>query len=222
MAYEWDWSVIPRNAPLFLAGIETTVAITILTMGLSLVGGLLLAFLRLSRWRIVRWTVTAYVEIFRGTPFLMQLFWIFYGLPYVFGISIEPFIAGLATLSLNLSAFNSEIFRAGIVSVSRGQTQAGLALGMTPAQVMRRIVLPQAIRRVIPPLGSQWVSMFQATALVSFIAVPDLMYQSLILRSDTYRSLEILSASALMYLALGYPQAKLVDYLYRRTKTHEL
>lgn len=222
MGYQWDWSVIPQNADLFARGIGVTIAITVLTMAFSLPGGLLLAFVRLSRWRVARWAVTGYVEAFRGTPFLMQLFWIFYGLPYIFGVTLGAFVAGLLTLSLNLSAYNSEIFRAGIVSIGKGQTQAALALGMTPLQTMRRVVLPQAIRRVIPPLGSQWVSMFQATALVSFIAVPDLMYQSLVLRSDTYRSLEILSATALMYFALGYPQAKIVDYLYKRAKTHEL
>lgn len=221
MSYHWDWSVIPNNAHLFLRGAEITVELTILTMLISFVGGLAIAGIRLSRFGPARWFAVGYVEAFRTTPFLMQLFWIFYGLPYLFHLSISPFTAGLATLSLNLSAYNSEIFRAGIVSINAGQRQAGLAIGMTATQVMRRVVLPQALRRVIPPLGSQWVSMFQATSLVSFIAVPDLMYQSLILRSDTYRSLEILTAVAIIYLVLGYPQAKIVDYIYRRTKTHE-
>ncbi|TAN34704.1 amino acid ABC transporter permease [bacterium] len=222
MGYQWDWSVIPQNAGFFVAGIEMTLVLAVLTMLLSSIGGLLLAFARLSPWAPLRLVVVFYVETFRTTPFLIQLFWIFYGMPYVFGVSWPPFAAGLATLSLNLTAFNSEIFRAGIQSVAAGQKQAALALGMNRVQVMTRVVLPQAVRRIIPPLGSQWVSMFQATSLVSFIAVPDLMYQSLILRSDTYRSLEILSATALLYLILGYPQAKIVDYLYRRMRVNEL
>lgn len=221
MGYQWDWSSVWTNRDYFLRGVEITAVLTVLTMIISIFGGLGVAGLRMSRIPPLRWLAAAYVEAFRTTPFLMQLFWIFYGIPYLLSVSVAPFAAGLATLSLNLSAYNSEIFRSGIVSIAEGQRQAGLAVGMTPRQVFRRIILPQALRRVIPPLGSQWVSMFQATSLVSFIAVPDLMYQSIILRSDTYRSLEVLTAAAVIYIVLGYPQAKIVDWIYRRSTAHE-
>ena len=220
--YQWDWTAVTDNIGLFLRGAELTMTLSVLTMLLSTVGGLVLMLLRLSRWRLVRAATVGYVEAFRTTPFLVQIFWIFYGLPYVFGITLHPFIAALSALSLNVSAFNSEIFRAGVMSVSPGQRLGGLAIGMSHAQVMWRVVLPQAVRRIIPPLGIQWVSMFQNTSLVSFIGVSDLMSQSLMLRANTYRSLEILTATALIYIALGYPQARFVSYLYKRVRTHEL
>lgn len=219
MGYTWDWSVIAENADIFVLGIFTTIVLAVITMALSLPGGLALALFRLRGPAAVRWLTTGYVEFFRLTPFLMQLFWIYFGLPYLLGISLDPFIAAVLTLTLNVSAFNSEIFRSGIVSVGSDQEQAAIALGMSTRQALRRVVLPQAVRRVIPPLGNQWVAMFQSTSLVAFISVGELMYQSLVLRAGTYRSLEILTATALIYLIVSYPQAKVVDHLYARMKT---
>jgi His/Glu/Gln/Arg/opine family amino acid ABC transporter permease subunit len=222
MEYQWDWSVVTSNSGAFVRGIQVTVILSILAMLLSSVCGLGVALLRLNGFGAVRVLVTVYVEFFRTTPLLIQLFWLYYGLPYVTGISLDPFIAGLLALTLNISAFNSEIFRAGIISVGREQERAALALGLSPIQAGYRVILPQAVRRVIPPLGSQWVAMFQNTALVSFISVGDLMFHSLVIRANTYRSLEVLTATALFYLLLGYPQAKIVDYLKRRSMTSEV
>jgi His/Glu/Gln/Arg/opine family amino acid ABC transporter permease subunit len=220
--YQFDWSVVWKNLGALLDGLRVTIVLAVLAMSLSLVGGLMLALIRRSPATVVRSAVSAYVEFFRTTPFLIQLFWIFYGLPVVFHISFSPFISGLLALSLNVSAYNAEIFRAGIESIGRGQVRAGLALGMTRTQVMRRIVLPQAVRRVIPPLGSQWVSMFKDTSLVSFVNVADLTYRGLLIRANTYKDLEILTALALIYLIVGYPQAKIVDWLYRGFRTQEI
>lgn len=222
MNYQWDWSVVFDNAGLLLRGLLMTVELTLSTLALGLVVGLAVAGLRTSRFRAVRSCAAFYVEAVRTTPALLQLFWVFYGIPYLFHVSLPAFVAGLVALTLNVSAYNAEIFRAGIGSIAPGQRQAALALGMTRVQVARRVILPQALRRVVPPLGSEAVSLFQLTSLVSFIAVPDLMYRGLLLRADTFRSLEVLIAVAVLYLAVGYPLAKFVDYIYRRTRTHEL
>ena len=127
----------------------------------------------------------------------------------------------LLGLTLNVSAFNSETFRAGILSIRGGQWNAGLALGMTKFQVMREIVLPQAVTRVLPALASTWVSLFKDTSLVSIIAVADLSYVALKIRSETYRILEVLTAMAVLYCIMGYPQAKLADWVHRKLKVTE-
>lgn len=220
--YQFDWSVVRDSGAILLAGLRTTIVLAVLAMALSLIGGLLFALVRRSPIGAARRAATAYIEFFRTTPFLIQLFWIFYGLPVVFHVSLSPFVSGLLALALNVSAYNAEIFRAGIESIGESQVRAGLALGMTRAQVLRRVVLPQAVRRVIPPLGSQWVSMFKDTSLVSFVNVADLTYEGLLIRGNTYKDLEILTAVAGIYLAVGYPQAKVVDWLYRRFKTQEI
>lgn len=221
MNYHWDWTAVTDNIPQLLGGLKTTVLLAVYAMAFSLVGGLLLALMRRSRLPPLSSVALAIVEFFRTTPFLVQVFWIYYLLPQLVGFRPGAFITGVCALGLNVSAFNCEILRAGINSVGKGQVDAALALGMTQSQAMLRIILPQAIRRVIPPLGSAWVSIFKDTAILSVIAVGDLTYEGILLRGKTFRDLEILTAIALMYLVLGYPQAKLVDSLYRRIRTQE-
>ncbi len=187
-------------------------------MLLSIPLGLLLAQLRLSEVGLVRRLSTAWVEIFRSTPLLLQLFWVYYVLPSLFGLKLPAFATALVCFVLNVSAFNSETFRAGIASIPRNQTAAGLALGMTRWQVSLRIIVPQATRRVIPPLTSTWVALFQDTAIVSFIGVSDMSFNAITLRSQTFQNLEVLTALAVGYLILGYPQAKIADAIYRRLR----
>jgi polar amino acid transport system permease protein len=139
----------------------------------------------------------------------------------MFDIRLSEFGTALVGLTCNISSFNSETFRAGILSIRRGQWHAGLALGMSKTQVMMRIVLPQALMRVLPALASTWVSLFKDTSLVSVIAVADLSYVSLQIRAQTYRILEVLTAMAAIYWMMGYPQAKLVDWIHRRYKVVE-
>jgi polar amino acid transport system permease protein len=190
-------------------------------MALAIVGGVALAMLRMSRFRVVRTLTTAFVEFFRATPLILQIYWVFYVLPATFDLRLSAFATGLAGLSLNVSAFNSETFRAGITSIRRGQWHAALALGMTRPQVMRRVILPQAIWRVLPALASTWVALFKDTSLVATIAVADLAYNALQIRARTYRILEVLTAMAVLYRLMGYPQAKLVDWIHRRFEVVE-
>ncbi|CAN5228942.1 amino acid ABC transporter permease [soil metagenome] len=216
-----DWSVVWEHRQQFLHGALVTILLTCLTMAIAVPAGLLIALLRLSPFKSVRTITTAYVEFFRATPLILQIYWAFYVLPAAFDIRIPDFATGLIGLSLNVAAFNSETFRAGIVSVRRGQTNAGLALGMSRPQVFIRIVLPQAMMRVLPALANTWVSLFKDTSLVSTIAIAELSYVSLQLRAQTFRFLEILTAMAAIYWVLGYPQAKFADWLHRRFGVHE-
>jgi polar amino acid transport system permease protein len=172
--------------------------------------------LRQSPWAPVRALGTVYVEFFRNIPLILLVYWAFYVLPILIEVQISPFATGLTALALNVSAYNAETFRAGVASIRKGQTEAGLALGMSGGEVMRKIVLPQAVRRILPVLASTWVALFKDTSLVSVIAVGDLAHSALQVRSQTFRVLEVLTAMALIYWALGYPQAKLVDWIHRK------
>ena len=216
-----DWSVVWDGRWKFLEGVEMTVFLTVATMLLAIPGGLLLAFLRLSPLKPVSWGATGFVEFFRATPLVLQIYWAYYVLPSLIDIRLSAVATALIGLVCNISAFNSETFRAGIKSIRQGQVNAALALGMSKAQVMRKVVLPQATMRVLPALASTWVSLFKDTSLVSVIAVADLSYVAFKMRADTYRILEVLTAMAAIYWLLGYPQAKLVDWIHRRFKVLE-
>jgi polar amino acid transport system permease protein len=214
MNFQWDvvWSSLPR----LIDGAWMTIWLTVVTMAISIPGGLVLALMRLSRFGLVSGAATAFVEFFRATPLILQIYWVYYVLPAYFDVQLSQIWTAIVGLSCNISAFNSETFRSGIVSIRRGQWNAGYALGMAPASVFFRIVLPQAVMRVLPALASTWVSLFKDTSLVSIISVADLSYVALQLRAETYRILEVLTAMAALYWLMGYPQAKLVDWIHRR------
>jgi polar amino acid transport system permease protein len=175
-----------------------------------------LAMMRLSGVRILGGASAGYVEFFRNLPLILVVYWAYYVMPVALGVQFTGFATGLVALCLNVSAYNSETFRAGIGSIRKGQTEAALALGLSRWQAMREVVLPQAARRVLPVLASTWVSLFKDTSLVSVIAVGELAYTAMRIRSQSFRVLEMLTAMAAIYWALGYPQAKLVDWLHRR------
>lgn len=221
MPYTWRFDVVQANLPFILQGLGTTVATTVLCMIGSLLLGLFVALARLSPWRIVNLPAYAYTELFRTTPLLVQIVWILYVLPLMTGIILTPFYSGLVALSLNVGAFTAEIFRAGVLSVSRGQTDAGLTLGMTRFQTMHRIIFPQAVTRMIPPMASIWVSLFKDTSVLSAIGVTELMFQARVVAVETYRPLEIFTVVACVYFVITYPQSIGVNYLYRRFRTQE-
>jgi His/Glu/Gln/Arg/opine family amino acid ABC transporter permease subunit len=217
----FEWSVVWSSLPRLLNGAWMTIWLTVVTMALALPGGLLLALLRLSPLRLVSGTATAFVEFFRATPLILQIYWVYYVLPAYFDVQMSQLSTAIVGLACNISAFNSETFRSGIVSIRQGQWNAGLALGMARWEVFVRIVLPQALMRVLPALASTWVSLFKDTSLVSIISVAELSYVALQLRAETYRILEVLTAMAALYWLMGYPQAKLVDWIHRRYKVAE-
>ncbi len=217
----FHWDVVWMSLPRLLQGAEMTVWLAVATMALAIPGGLVLAFMRLSGIRPIAFVATCFVEFFRATPLILQIYWVYYVLPAYFDIQFSQLSTAILGLTCNVSAFNSETFRSGIVSIRAGQWNAGRAIGMGDGQIMWYIVLPQAVMRVLPALASTWVSLFKDTSLVSIISVADLSYVSLKIRSETYRILEVLSAMAAIYWLMGYPQAKFVDWLHRRYKVAE-
>jgi polar amino acid transport system permease protein len=221
MTYTWRFDVVLAELPLLLGGLWLTVALTALSMLVGIVIGLLAAVARASRWPIVGWPAYAYTEAFRTTPILVQIVWVFWVLPLVGGVTLSPFAAGLVALSLNVGAFVAETCRAGLLSIAPGQREAALALGMTGIQALRRVLLPQAVRRVIPPLATVWVSLFKDTSIVSAIGVTELMYQARTLATETYRPLEVFTIVALLYFVITYPQSLGVNRLYNRLRTQE-
>jgi polar amino acid transport system permease protein len=218
VGYQWHFEVVGESLAFLLGGLGLTVGLSVLSMALSLVLGLLVSFARLAPWRLLRAIGSLYSDFLRGTPLLVQILWIYYSLPILTGVVFSPFVSATIALTLNLSAFISEIYRAGIQSIGRGQREAALALGMSQWQAMRRVILPQSIRRVLPPLGSVWVSLFKDTAIVSVIAVSELMYRGKVLSIETYRPVEIYTVVAIIYFLVTYPQARAVDWLFERAR----
>jgi polar amino acid transport system permease protein len=214
----FDWSVVWQHREALLAATGMTILLTVATMLIAVPCGIVVAVLRMYGWAPVR---AAYVELFRNLPLILVVYWAFYVVPIWSGLGLSPLATGLTALALNVTAYNAETFRAGINSIRRGQVEAAMALGMNRIDALRRVVLPQALRRILPVLASTWVSLFKDTSLVSVIAVSELAYVSMQIRSQTFRVLEMLTAMAAIYWLLGYPQAKLVDWMQRRFAVSE-
>lgn len=210
--YTWHFDVLWSYRWLLVSGTVVTVALTVGIVILGLMFGLLGGLAQLSRFATVRWIAWLYIETFRLTPLLVQLLWFYYALPILLGVTIDAWTASILTLSLYGGSFYAEIIRGGVVSIEPGQSEAGLALGLTPGKVMRRIVLPQAIRRMIPPLMNQSIIQFKNTSLVSVLAVPDLLYQGQFVATDTYRALEVYSCVAVIYFVVLIPMTVLVKW----------
>lgn len=198
--------------PQLLEGAVITIAVSLLAYVLALVGGLVFGLARLSRFLLVRAVATAYVQFIRGTPLLLQLFCIYYVLPYA-GIVLSPFVSGVLGLAINYSAYMAEVLRSGILAVPAGQREAGQSLGMSKRLLMRRIILPQAFRIVIPPIGNFFVAIFKDSALVSVITMRDLMFTGELLASATFKHFEIFSMVAIIYFCISYPVAMFVEYI---------
>jgi len=201
--------------PRLLEGAELTILISLLSYGLALVVGLLVGIARVSRYWPLRALATPYVQFIRGTPLLLQLFVIYYVLPYA-GLILTPFTSAVWGLTLNYSAYMAEVFRGGILAIPRGQWEAGLSIGMSRRLLLRRIILPQALRIVVPAIGNFFVSIFKDSALVSTITMRDLMFSGQILAAATFRHFEIFAEVAVIYFIISYPTAKFVEYIEQR------
>jgi polar amino acid transport system permease protein len=212
----YDWSVVWDHRWEFLGGVWVTILLAVVTMAISIPLGVVVMLLRQSGIKAIEVAATIFVEIFRNVPLLMLVFWAYYAIPRLTGFSMSNWTTGIIALVLNVTAYNAENFRAGVNSIRKGQLEAALSVGMTRWQAMRKVILPQAVRRIVPVLASTWVSLFKGTSLVSAIGVADLAYIALDLRGATFRVLEILTALAVIYWVLGYPQAKLVDWLHKK------
>ncbi len=203
--YHWDFGAIWIYHRLLLSGLGYTVVYTAIVVAAGLAIGVAVGIGRVLCPRIVATFLRAYVEAFRCTPVLVQLIWFYYALPILSGIEMSPASAAALSLSLYGGAFYAEIVRAGILAVDWGQTEAGMAMGMRRNQIMRRVILPQAFRRMVPPLMSQSIMQLKNTSLLSVIAVPDLLYQAQSAAHDSYRPLELYTVAALCYFAVLFP-----------------
>jgi His/Glu/Gln/Arg/opine family amino acid ABC transporter permease subunit len=201
-----------------LAGMLLTVELTVLVISLSLVLGLIVALARLYAPRPVVWLVVAYVELMRGTPLLLQLIYIYYVLPEL-GIRLDAFSASVLGLTLNYSAYISEVYRSGIQGIAKGQGDAAAALGMTRPLALRRIILPQAIRLVIPSLGNFLISLFKDTALCSVVSVQEVLFTAQLIAARNYQYFTLYTVVGALYFIVGFGAARLVDQLERRTRT---
>jgi ectoine/hydroxyectoine ABC transporter permease protein EhuD len=202
--------------PYLLRGAVTTVQLTVVSMALALAAGLVLALMRLSRSRPLRLLSGAYIEIIRGTPLLVQLFIIYYGLPQ-YGIRLEAFAAGVIGLSMNYSAYLAEVYRAGILAIDKGQWEAGGSIGLSRAALLQYIIVPQAARIVLPPVGNYFISMLKDSALVSTISIIELMRAAQLRVAITFRAMDIYMVVALIYFLMSYPCSVLIRYLERWT-----
>ena len=202
MTYQWDFSAVFRDWDLLLIGLGNTLILSAASILTGAVVGMLLAGARLSGRPALAWPTIGLIEFFRNTPSLVHLFWIFYALPVLLGVALSPFVAAWIAFSIQSGAFFAEVYRGGISSIDRGQWEAGRAVGMPLATLLRRIILPQAMRRMVPPMIERSFEVVKTTALAATVAYADLLYQAISTIAKTYRPLELYTAVAAIYFVV--------------------
>jgi len=215
VGYTWHFGVVWEYREVFLRGALVTAKLTAGALAIGLVLGLLIGMAKSSRRAWLRVPATTYVELFRATPTLVQLVWIYYSLPILTGVQLGSFVSVTLGLGMNAGAYFAEIFRAGILSIDRGQMDAAKAIGMRHWQAMRRIILPQAVRRMIPPFINETATLVKLTTLGSVLAVYELLHESNNLITNTFRPLEVYTTLALAFFAIIYPIIYLSRWLER-------
>jgi polar amino acid transport system permease protein len=214
--HRWDFGPVWAHADLLLLGLWHTLQVTGTALAFGVPLGLALALMRLSPRRWLRWPAGLVIEVFRTTPPLVQLFWFFFALPILVQVEMTPFVAAALTFSIQSAAFFAEVFRGGIVSVERGQWEAGRALGMTPRQTLRRVVLPQAVKRMIPAFMERAIELMKTTTLVATVSYADLLFQANEVAQKTFRPLEVFTVAALLYFTVIWGVSLLAQALERR------
>ena len=215
MALELNLSIITENLPLLLKGAGITLEITALSVGLGLLIGMFVGVAKLSDNRLIRGLASVYVDCIRGTPLLVQIFLVYFALPQIIGHRIDPFVAAVGACSINSGAYVAEIFRAGIQSIDKGQMEASRALGLNWFQAMRFVIMPQAFKRIIPPLGNEFIAMLKDSS-VSVIGFEELTRTGQLIISRTYAAFEIWIVVALLYLIMTLAISRFVALLEKR------
>lgn len=215
---KFDFSSVFANMPFILAGFQTTLWLSFLTaIGASCLGVLLgLGRLYGPRWLSV--ILTFYIDTMRSIPEVVVMIWIFLAVPILSGLSLPPFWAAVVALTLQVAAYVAEVLRAGINSVRSGQTQAGLTLGMSGPQILGKIVMPQAVIRMLPSYGSVLTIIIKDSAIAALIAVPELVHNSDVLVLKIYRSAELFTTAMVLYFIVLFPTTRAVDFIYRRVQ----
>lgn len=211
MDHRWDFISVFANKNLLLVGLQNTIILGVVCLFLGLFFGIFVGAARYSRNPLFYWPSTAFVEIFRNTPVLVQIVWFFFAFPIVSPFEINAFTAATLGLTLNTTAFSSEIYRAGIQSIERSQWEAAKALGMSYLEQMRRVIMPQAVKRMIPAFMNRAVELMKMTSLASVIAYGELMHQAKTISTIAFNPIEMYTAVALMFFAMIFPVAMLVQ-----------
>ena len=216
-----NFEIIEQSLPLLLAGAGITIEITALSVGFGMAIGVIVSLIRLSGIKPLRILGNIYVDFLRGTPLLVQIFLVYFALPALIHHRVDAFVAAIAACSINSGAYVAEVFRGGIESIDKGQMEAGRSLGMTWRQTMRYIILPQAFKRIIPPLGNEFIAMLKDSSLVSVIGFEELTRRGQLIIARTYASFEIWLTVAVLYLIMTLAVARFVGLLERRFKKDE-
>ena len=219
MSFNFD--LVVNSFPLLLLGAGVTIKITAMSVAVGVIIGLFVGIARICRVRPLEWLAAVYVDFFRGTPLLVQIFLVYFALPVITGQRIDPYIAAIGACGINSGAYVAEIFRAGIQSIDEGQMEAGRSLGMTWGQTMRYIIVPQAFKRVIPPLGNEFIALLKDSSLVSVIGFEELTRRGQLIIAKTYGSLEIWISVAIVYLVMTLTISRFVAYLEKRFATDD-
>jgi len=214
--YRFDFTPVIANAGLLAEGLLNTLKVTGTAVVCGVALGLGLALLRLSRRRFLAWPAGFVIELFRTTPPLVQLFWFFFALPLLAGIEMTPFMAAAVTFSIQSAAFFAEVFRGGIVSIERGQWDGALAIGMSRRQALRRVVLPQAVKRMIPAFMERSIELMKTTTLVATISYADLLFEANEISEKSFRPLETFTVVALIYFVVIFAFSLAARRLERR------
>ena len=211
-----DFELIQRALPILLMGAGVTIEITAFSVAIGFFIGLFVGIARISQFKILRIMAAVYADCIRGTPLLVQIFLIYFALPKAIGQRVEPFIAAVAACGINSGAYVSEIFRAGIQAIDVGQMEAGRSLGLTWWQTMRFIILPQAFKNILPPLGNEFIAMLKDSSLVSVIGFEELTRRGQLIIAQTYGSFEIWMTVAVLYLIMTMAISRIVAFLEKR------
>lgn len=217
----FNFDLVVTSFPLLLLGAGVTIKITVMSVALGVLIGLFVGIARICRVKPLRFLAAVYVDFFRGTPLLVQIFLFYFAVPVITGQRIDPYVAAVGSCGINSGAYVAEIVRAGIQSIDDGQMEAGRSLGMTWAQTMRYIIVPQAIKRVIPPLGNEFIALLKDSSLVSVIGFEELTRRGQLIIAKTYGSLEIWFSVAIIYLVMTLSISRLVAYLEKRYNTDD-
>ena len=216
MEHKWNFASVFEYWDVLLIGLVGTLQLFALTVVLGLGLGLVVGMMRYSANPLVRWPAMTFVEVFRNTPVLVQIIWFFYALPVVIGIEVNAFTAAALGITLNTIAFSAEVFRGGIQSLERSQWEAGKAIGMTYGQTMRRVILPQAIKRMLPPLTSRGIEVFKMSTLASVVAYSETLNQAKLIASYEFNPIESYTVVAILFFLILLPMVQLTYVLERR------
>lgn len=216
--FEFKYEVMWQSVPLLLQGVKLTILITAIGLFFGFILGAVAGLMKLSRKAVLRKIAGAYIESIRGTPLMVQVMFLYFGLPLATGTRVAPLVAGITAIAVNSGAYIAEVVRGAVQSIDPGQVEAGRSIGLTRFQTMRYVIWPQAFRRMIPPLGNQFIISLKDTSLLVVIGVGELTRQGQEIIADTFRAFEVWLTVAIMYLVLTMTLSKVLAILERRMK----